>query len=115
MYIDGAYRHPTFLYESLWDLAGFVLLSLLARQPKIKTGDVVAGYFIWYSCGRFVIEYFRTDSLMLGSNIKMAMLISCLGVLLGLALLVVNRRFPAPDIAAMQLSSQKTKTKKKRR
>ena len=66
MYIDGAWRHPTFLYESIWDLIGFFLLILAARSPKLKEGDVALLYFVYYSVGRFIIESFRTDSLMLG-------------------------------------------------
>ena len=68
MYIDGTYYQPTFLYESLWDISGFVVLIILRRQKKLlKSGEVVLSYIIWYSFGRFFIEGMRTDSLMLGS------------------------------------------------
>lgn len=66
MYIAGAYRHPTFLYESLWDLVIFFLLLWLRRRKGIRTGDVFLAYVAGYSAGRFVIEGFRTDSLMFG-------------------------------------------------
>jgi phosphatidylglycerol:prolipoprotein diacylglycerol transferase len=68
MRIRGVYYQPTFLYESLWDIAGFVVLMSLRHRPKLfKRGEVFFGYVIWYSFGRFFVEGMRTDSLMLGS------------------------------------------------
>lgn len=66
MWIDGAYRHPTFLYESIWNLLVFSLLLWLRRQHFIRKGEVFLGYLMTYSLGRFIVEGFRTDSLMLG-------------------------------------------------
>lgn len=67
MNIAGTYYQPTFLYESVWDLTGFVLLMLLRhREHLFKRGEVFFAYVIWYSFGRFFIEGMRTDSLMLG-------------------------------------------------
>lgn len=66
MYIDGAYRHPTFLYESPWDLGVFLFLLRYRRKNKLVTGNVLLAYLFLYSVGRFIIEGFRTDSLMLG-------------------------------------------------
>lgn len=63
MYIDGFYRHPTFLYESLWNFAGVLLLFLLRRQKFLRAGELLFSYAIWYSVGRFFIEGLRTDSL----------------------------------------------------
>ncbi|WP_159888367.1 prolipoprotein diacylglyceryl transferase [Paenibacillus puerhi] len=63
MLINGQYYHPTFLYESLWNLAGLVLLFALRRLPFMRAGELFLSYFIWYSIGRFFIEAFRTDSL----------------------------------------------------
>ena len=62
MYIDGAYYHPTFLYESIWNFVGFLLLLGLFMIRK-RVGIVFLSYFIWYSIGRFFIEGLRTDSL----------------------------------------------------
>jgi len=62
MYIQGAYFHPTFLYESIWNLAGFGLLLLL-RVLNTRRGEIFFSYLIWYSLGRFFIEGLRTDSL----------------------------------------------------
>lgn len=63
MLIDGMYRHPTFLYESVWNLAGLLLLFALRRMPFVRAGEILLSYFIWYSIGRFFIEGLRTDSL----------------------------------------------------
>ncbi len=62
MYINGAYHHPTFLYESIWNLIGLLLLLGL-QQLNARRGEVFLNYFIWYSIGRFFIEGIRTDSL----------------------------------------------------
>ncbi|MDF2963059.1 MAG: prolipoprotein diacylglyceryl transferase [Paenibacillus sp.] len=63
MFIEGQYYHPTFLYESLWNIAGLLLLLWLRRRPFLRAGELFLSYFVWYSIGRFFIEAFRTDSL----------------------------------------------------
>lgn len=63
--VDGAMVHPTFLYESLWDLAIFALLLFLFKKDKEK-GNLIFIYLMLYSLGRFFIEALRTDSLMIG-------------------------------------------------
>lgn len=95
MFIDGAYRHPTFLYESIWDIIGFVLLILASRKPKLKEGDIALLYFVYYSLGRFIIEQFRTDSLMLG-NLRIAQVISLIMILAAVIIAIV-RRNKAPN------------------
>lgn len=62
MYIDGVYYHPTFLYESTWNLVGIIILIWLRSRNPIR-GVVFSSYLIWYSIGRFFIEGLRTDSL----------------------------------------------------
>ncbi|MDU4697986.1 MAG: prolipoprotein diacylglyceryl transferase [Paenibacillus sp.] len=63
MNVQGTFHHPTFLYESLWNLVGLILLLILRRQKFMRAGEMFASYFIWYSIGRFFIEALRTDSL----------------------------------------------------
>lgn len=63
MNVQGVFHHPTFLYESLWNLLGLVLLLVLRRQKFLRVGELFIGYFLWYSVGRFFIEAVRTDSL----------------------------------------------------
>lgn len=60
---EGAFRHPAFLYESLWSLVGIGILFILRRQKFLRVGELTAAYFIWYSIGRFFIEGIRIDSL----------------------------------------------------
>jgi phosphatidylglycerol:prolipoprotein diacylglycerol transferase len=63
MLINGLYRHPTFLYESIWNIVGLLLLFVLRRQSFVRAGEILLSYFAWYSLGRFYIEGLRTDSL----------------------------------------------------
>ena len=63
MNVEGVYHHPTFLYESLWNVVGILLLFVLRRQSFLRAGELFITYFIWYSIGRFFIEGLRTDSL----------------------------------------------------
>lgn len=95
MWIDGAYRHPTFLYESLWNFLGFIFLLWLRRRDYIKEGEVFLSYLIYYSLGRGIIEGFRTDSLMLG-QLRMAQVIS-LVFILAAVILIWYRRKKIPD------------------
>lgn len=88
MNIGGIYYHPTFFYESLWCLLGFIVLLVIRRLKYIKVGQLTSIYLMWYSVGRFFIEATRTDSLMLGS-FKMAQVISVGLFILGLILFVV--------------------------
>lgn len=68
--------HPTFLYESAWNLIGFALLTFLVFRKKYD-GQVVLGYFAWYGAGRMVIEGLRQDSLYIGnSGIRVSQLLA---------------------------------------
>lgn len=60
------YHHPTFLYESLWNVAGFVLLHFLSKKRQYD-GQIALGYAAWYGLGRTFIEGLRTDSLYWGT------------------------------------------------
>lgn len=86
MYIDGQYYHPTFLYESLWDLLVFVFLFWLIRKKTLPDGIVFLSYVMLYSIGRFLIEGIRTDSLMLGP-LRIAQVISIIAIIFAVALL----------------------------
>ncbi len=85
MYIDGTYYHPTFLYESLWCLIGFIVLLFVRKRKYNKVGQVTAVYLMWYSIGRIFIEGLRTDSLMFG-NFKVAQIVSVLLAIIGFLL-----------------------------
>lgn len=62
---EQIFVHPTFLYESLWNLVGFVIANLLYRKKKFE-GEIFFFYIAWYGFGRMIIEQLRTDSLMVG-------------------------------------------------
>ena len=62
---ETIFVHPTFLYESLWNLAGFILIHCLYKKKKFD-GQVVLMYLTWYGFGRMLIEGLRTDSLYIG-------------------------------------------------
>ncbi|MDT2612554.1 prolipoprotein diacylglyceryl transferase [Enterococcus dongliensis] len=92
MYIDGAFRQPTFLYESLWSLIGFVLILFIRKNGTIKRGELFLGYVTWYSFGRFFIEGMRTDSLYLFGGIRVSQLLSLLLFVGGIILLYYRRK-----------------------
>ena len=93
MYIqnEGNYCQPTFLYESIWNFIGLIILLFIRRLKYIKEGQITGFYLVWYSAGRFVIEGLRGDSLMLGS-IKVAQLVSVILGLIGLFLIFFRIR-----------------------
>jgi len=91
MNISGIYYHPTFLYESLWCLIGFVLLLILRRLKYWKIGQTSSVYLIWYGIGRFLIESLRTDSLMLG-DFKIAQIVSIILIISGIIIFVIKSR-----------------------
>ena len=86
------YVHPTFLYESLWNAAGLVLLHIFTKKRKTKYyGQVFFLYVAWYGLGRFVIEGLRTDSIFLGgTGIRVSQLLAALSFVVACALLIIN-------------------------
>ncbi len=91
MKIGNVYYHPTFFYESLYCLIGFIILLILRRFRYIKTGQITSLYLMYYSVGRFFIEKLRTDSLMLG-GFKTAQIISIVLFVIGLLGFMITSR-----------------------
>ncbi|MDD2422412.1 MAG: prolipoprotein diacylglyceryl transferase [Heliobacteriaceae bacterium] len=91
MFIAGEWRHPTFLYESLWDLSGFCLLLWLRRRNWLRRGEVFLAYLAYYSLGRFGIEALRMDSEMLGP-FRLAQVMSLVWILVAAGLVYYRRR-----------------------
>lgn len=89
MNIGGTYYLPTFLYESIWCLLGFIILLVIRRLKYIKIGQTTAVYLIWYGIGRFIIEGMRTDSLLIG-NFRQAQIISIIMVILGIVIFILK-------------------------
>jgi phosphatidylglycerol:prolipoprotein diacylglycerol transferase len=82
-YMNNSFFHPTFLYESLWNVGVFLLLLfVLVKYPRSKDGTFIFMYLIFYSLGRLWIEGLRTDSLMFG-EIRVAQLISLVAIIFG--------------------------------
>jgi phosphatidylglycerol:prolipoprotein diacylglycerol transferase len=90
MNIDGTYYHPTFLYESLWNITGVIILLLL-RKVNLRRGELFFSYLIWYSVGRFFVEGLRTDSLMLGP-LRVAQVISVVIIVVSIIFIAVRRK-----------------------
>ena len=85
MFIDGAYREPMFLYESLLCLLGFILINFVLRKLQNKRGDLTFAYLMWYGLIRFFIEDRRTDSLLMNiSGLKTAQVTSIIFIIIGL-------------------------------
>jgi len=79
------YVHPTFLYESLWNLIALILVFVFYRKKKFD-GQFCSFYFIWYGFGRMLIESLRTDSLMLG-NLRISQGVGFVSLILGVILM----------------------------
>jgi len=94
------YAHPTFLYESLWNLLGFILLNIRYKNKKFD-GQILFSYIVWYGFGRMFIEGFRTDSLYLG-NVRISQLLALGCVIFGIMFYHLLRKKAKPVLAAEQ-------------
>lgn len=85
--------HPTFLYESIWCLVGFVALRFYMKKRRFN-GDIALLYAIWYGLGRFWIEGLRTDSLLLvpSMGLRASQLVAAIAVVGGIIAEVILRR-----------------------
>ncbi len=98
MNINGTYYHPTFLYESLWNLLGLILILIIRRKKLFKLGDLIGIYLVWYGLGRgLLIEPFRTDPLMIG-NIRVNVLFSLTLFAVGGVGYIILKNFIKRDI-----------------
>jgi phosphatidylglycerol---prolipoprotein diacylglyceryl transferase len=113
MYINGVYYHPTFLYESLWNLLGFILLLVL-RKVNLRRGEMFLTYLIWYSIGRYFVEGLRTDSLMLTENIRMAQMISIVLIVGAIVVLIYRRVKGYADVRYLDKPVVEKQTNKKK-
>ncbi|MBM7645013.1 phosphatidylglycerol:prolipoprotein diacylglycerol transferase [Scopulibacillus daqui] len=90
MYINGTYYIPTFLYESVWDILGFIILLIL-RRLNLGRGEIFLSFVIWYSAGRCYIEGLRTDSLMLTSYLRVSQVLSVVFIIVSLVIWIYRR------------------------
>ena len=99
MHIHGAYYHPTFLYESIANVIGFLLIYFVIRQIQTKQGEQFFSYFIWYGIIRFFIEGLRTDSLYV-LGLRTAQLVSIVFVIIGVVGFIYCKKYGKPVIKA---------------
>ncbi|MFO8069736.1 MAG: prolipoprotein diacylglyceryl transferase [Alkalibacterium sp.] len=115
MNINGSYYHPTFLYESLWNVVGFIILMVLRAKNKVLIrGEAFLGYLAWYGLGRFFIEGMRTDSLYIG-GFRVSQLFSLLLLVASVGLIVYRRyyAYPRPPYYTEGVDPEKTFQEKK--
>lgn len=115
----SGYVHPTFLYESLWCIIGFVILYIICRKFRKFSGQIFLCYGIWYGIGRMIIEGLRTDSLYIGSTtIRVSQALSAvlvLGCLIALFVLMIKyTKNPKPIDGVDYFSDHPVKKEKKK-
>ena len=103
------YFHPTFLYESLWNAAGFLLLHFLSKKRRYD-GQIALGYAAWYGLGRCFIEGLRMDSLYLGP-IRVSQLLAAISCAAAVIVLLINW-FRPHDPAKMQVNLRNAQQQK---
>lgn len=91
------YMHPTFLYESLWNFVGLLIILIVRRfSKKYWMGDAILFYLVWYGTGRFLIESIRTDALtfeLFGITFRTAQVVSIIMIIAGITLFTLRRVF----------------------
>ena len=95
------YHHPTFLYESVWNAVGFVILHFLSKRRKFD-GQVALGYAAWYGLGRTFIEGLRTDSLYWG-DFRVSQMLAAISCVIAVGILLYQA-FSAQDPAKLYVN-----------
>ncbi|WP_445321685.1 prolipoprotein diacylglyceryl transferase [Oceanobacillus sp. HCA-5259] len=114
MTIGGVMYHPTFLYESIWNILVFIFLLLLRKYNPTR-GVIFLNYLIFYSVGRFFIESLRTDSLYIIEGLRTAQVVSVTLIVVGIILIIYRRRTEPVRYLDMPESKKSRKKKKKKR
>lgn len=93
MYINGAYRQPTFLYESFFNLIGLILiLALRHKKHLFQQGEIFCSYLIWYGLIRFFVEGMRTDSLYIAGTIRVSQALSLVLIVFAIVTIIYRRK-----------------------
>ena len=113
-YVDGTLQymevHPTFLYESLWNLLGFLLLAWVAKRGRKFDGQIFLGYFAWYGVGRGIIEGLRTDSLyFFNTPIRVSQVFGFATAAVAIVLLIYLLAFKKHDPARLWVNQMKAR------
>lgn len=105
--METVYVHPTFLYESLWNLLGFTLLHIWVSKGKRRyDGQLFLLYVFWYGLGRMFIEGLRTDSLYIGgTGIRVSQVVGGVSALAALVLLIIGAKKQHPPKYADQIAA----------
>lgn len=99
--------HPTFFYESVWNLVGLVLVYIIGRRYRKYDGECFLFYLFWYGLGRAWIEGLRTDSLyffgltFFGTPIRISQMVALISAVVAGVLLIYNRKFRSHDPAQL--------------
>jgi phosphatidylglycerol:prolipoprotein diacylglycerol transferase len=112
MCIDGVMYHPTFLYESVWNLLIFTFLILLRKYNPLR-GEIFLSYLITYSIGRFFIEGLRTDSLYIIGELRAAQVVSIVLIVVAVILIIYRRKTTSVRYLDILQSKKKKNSKKK--
>ncbi|HIT31166.1 MAG TPA: prolipoprotein diacylglyceryl transferase [Candidatus Scatomorpha stercoravium] len=106
---ETVYVHPTFLYESLWNLVGFLIINFFwyRKDHRKYDGQIFLFYVFWYGTGRAMVEGLRTDSLYIpGTGIRVSQLVAACSAVIALAALLVNIKRPhKPTFASVQAAA----------
>ena len=110
--LDGTLGvHPTFLYESLWNLLGFVLLVLVARKGRKFSGQIFLSYVVWYGFGRAMIEGLRTDSLyFFNTGVRTSQMLGLVSAVVALALMLVMWKKAGPATPPLEAQTAEEQT-----
>ncbi len=110
MYINGTYMHPTFLYESVWNLIGLIFILIFRKKSKkYWYGDAILFYLVWYGIGRYFVESLRTDALLFeifGVTFRTAQVISIAMIIAGVTLFALRRIFKYKPLSFLDLMEQ---------
>ncbi len=98
MTIEGVTYHPTFLYESSWNIVGLIIIILL-RKVNLKRGEMFLFYLVWYSIGRFFIEGMRTDSLYVIGELRAAQLVSVTTIIVAVIIFIIRHYGRKVDVS----------------
>lgn len=114
MTINGVMYHPTFLYESFWNIVVFTILILMRKNNPLR-GEIFLSYAILYSIGRFFIEGLRTDSLYVFGELRTAQAISIVIIVASIILIIYRRKTTTVRYLDVPIADKKNTHKKKPR
>lgn len=101
--------HPTFFYESMWNLIGFILLIILFRKGRKFNGQVFLSYVVWYGIGRTVIEGMRTDSLyFFGTGLRTSQIVGLVSVAAAIVLYIIRWKTAGPASPPLYANQETT-------